>query len=248
MQDTTLSCSYRDQRASAAVQIYRCRLVIMPGTEGHTMHGKQKQPLIKMPHRSDQKKIMLGFQVTNRILLSLRPACCVANRFVAAQPAVQFLLENPDAQTFTFNTIAQHAQMPMWESINGSFLKVRTQQTGGNAHRTIHSTTAETDSMSCRPAAPSSLRQPSSSSSQRVCMALLLLHRALCRALFHKGLHQARQAVRLWFVECTSPSFNHRHSSVRLPFGRHFHTGCQCRDWSSWCVCSADALSFCTIQ
>jgi hypothetical protein len=47
------------------------RLVTMPGTDGHTTHSKQKQPLIKMPHRSDHKKIMLGLQVTHHPLLSL---------------------------------------------------------------------------------------------------------------------------------------------------------------------------------
>ena len=42
----------------------------MPGA-GHKMGGKQQQPLIKIPHRSDKKSIMLGLQVIHYPLLPL---------------------------------------------------------------------------------------------------------------------------------------------------------------------------------
>ena len=69
----------------------RATLVIMAG-DGHNTHGKQKQPLIKMPHRSDQKKIMLGLQVTHQLLLCLHPNVCNGTAPGAASSAM--LVEN----------------------------------------------------------------------------------------------------------------------------------------------------------
>lgn len=130
----------------------------MPGT-GHTMHTKQQQPLIKVPHRRGQQKIMLGLQVIYQRPLSPHPFTRTENGCALAIPAMRCSRTQCLAHLPSFMPTSRNVQMPMWESINGSFLKVSTQ--GSVSAACDHLTqpiVATSKSIPCRPVPLSSSR------------------------------------------------------------------------------------------
>jgi hypothetical protein len=99
----------------------------------HNMHNNQ-QSSRRTPHRPLRKQIMLGLQVTHcRVCtptLHIQRLCAPLHD-IQVNSAMQSESENPKAGIAVVNNLVHYMQTPMWESVNGSFLKVRTQQMGG---------------------------------------------------------------------------------------------------------------------